>query len=168
MTAPAGKPASAELIGVMWAASVPGVPSAAVHTDLLPHERWASLGSGVVGCVMVTVVGGGRSGTQGVIRSAVLAYHCCARYPDDKRLPLGAAAEIAERLVRACEGNDRAGATAVAHRPNARIEPVAVQTATAVGSPRRIRVGPVDDFARFTVDIELTWVTRAFALDSTV
>lgn len=132
-----------ELVGMAWARMFVTVP---VVTTLPQGAVIAAEG----GCVQVRGVGGSPGRVRGE-RGPVINYSCWAVRPDSQNPPWDVAEALAERLLRASQ---EAGNWLLTVK--AGYELALVVAAAAPMEPRRVSGDP-GNYARFDVDIELTW-----------
>lgn len=156
---------TSELVAVAWIGSCPDLSPAMVATTL-PADTNAAGGAADwvrTGFITVAVVGG-TSDPLLPVKRTVMQVDCWATVPGSNRPPWGQANALAE-AIRYAAWSRTAIPRPLTITANGVAYPSAVVQSAYVGTePRRI-YSDAADYARFSMDLALTWVTVNDRLD---
>lgn len=152
---------NSELVAVAWIGSIPGIGPDIVATTLPPPadkdggpSGWVTRGDGFA---VVSVVGGNPDDMLPVHRP-VLQVDTYATRPGADQPPWNIAALLAQTIVEARLDSLTAPRPLNITVKGRQYPLAAVQAARALTSPRRIR-DDAGDYARYSFDLALTWIT---------
>lgn len=143
-------PANPELVAIAWLNSLSYTASAPLVGTTVPQDPTAY----AQGFVQVTVVGG-ITDNDLPERKTVFQFDVYVPSINSKKPQWGRASAVAENIVRGTSGfNNVTGAYSL----GAGFEQARVQGALLASDPRRVNNDP-QGYARYTVDIQIMWVT---------
>ncbi|GAB2695918.1 hypothetical protein [Kitasatospora kifunensis] len=154
-----------ELVGVSWIASIPGLSTAMVGTQLPPDVNadgstatWIS-----TGFITVSVVGGNPDPLLPVNRP-VLQVDCWATVPGSNKPPWLKAAALASTIRYATWDRIR-GPRPLSATINGAEYPLAVAQGAYLATAFRRIYDDQGDYARYQADLALSWIAPADVFD---
>lgn len=140
---------NSELVAQAWLATIPGIASGMVSTNLpRDNSTWAASGF-----VQVVGIVGGTPDPNGGRRNPVASLDLWANTGGSVLPPWGKASRLGELIMAACFDE---GAGHVPLNLGTKYAPARVMSATALTEPRRIP-GDKSGYARYQMDVQLSW-----------
>jgi hypothetical protein len=144
---------TSELVAVAWIGSIPGLSTQMVATQLPADDTsWAA-----TGFVTVTVVGGSPN-IYLPVKCPVFQVDCYAVKPGSNKPPYWRANVLAETIRYATLQRTGFNRLLSLTAGNASYPSATVQTAYLTTEPRR-HYGDIGDYAGYTFDLALEWIT---------
>ena len=154
-----------EVVATAWIASVPGLSTSMVGTQLPPDVNADGTVAGWVstGFVSVAVVGGTPDDLLPV-QHPVMQVDCWATKPGSNKPPWNMAAAITQAILRATWDRYHIPRTLTLSANGVTYPSAVVRSAYMATTFRRV-YDDAGDYARYTGDLALTWVTVNDRLD---